>query len=212
MTQISVTRALTEVKHLTDRITRANSQSFIGVAKGKDKFTTCLTVPSETVDSLAKSVKANLTSAIDLISRRERLKREITRSNAMTYVTIAGISMTVADAIEKKAAISYTQHLVQNLRSQLYNANGLVEKSNTKLLEEINVAVTTAYGNEKGKVEADQYDAVAKPRQDRSELSLIDPNGVSALIKKLEDQMADFLQEVDFILSENNSITQISVD
>ena len=217
MTEISVTRALTEIKHLTDRIARSNASQFIGVAKGKGVHQTCFTIPSETVGVFSNNVKSNLQTALDLISRRERLKREIVRSNAVTDVSIAGNVMSVAAAIEKKASIQFTKNLVVALKQQLIASNLIVEKANAKLLEEINTAVANAYGGDKGVVtdkseSASHYEAIAEPRQSRSELSLIDPNGVFALINKLEDEISAFMQEVDFSLSESNSRTMINVD
>ena len=217
MAEISVTRALTEIKHLADRIARANATQFIGVAKGKGTHQTCFTIPSESVGVFSNNVKINLQAALDLISRRERLKREIIRSNAVTDVIIAGNTMTVADAIEKKASIQFTKNLVTVLKQQLAASNLIVEKANAKLLEEINTAVANAYGSDKGVVtdksdSVHQYEAIAEPRQNRSELSLIDPNGVFALINKLEDEISAFMQEVDFSLSESNSRTVIDVD
>lgn len=211
MTQISVTRALTELKHLSDRIARETSKQFVGVAKGHNNHKVCVTAPSQSVDAFSNTVKANLSSVLDLIKRRETLKRAIIKSNAQVIVTIGGQQMTVAEAIETKANIGFTQSLIGQLRFQLTNVNNQAEKANTALLEEINKAVISAYGNEKGKVDEEQYEAVAKPRQARSELTLIDPNNVEAVIEALEKSVSEFLEEVDFVLSESNSVTKIDV-
>lgn len=211
MTQISVTRALTEIKHLADRIARDTNKPFVGVAKGQANYTTCQSAPSMKVEAFSDAVKANLNSVLDLIAYREKLKRAVIKSNAETIVVIAGESMTVAEAIEKKANIAFTERLIATLRHQLVTANGVVEKANKALSDEINSAVISAYGNEKGKVDEAQYEAVALPRQTRNALSLIDPNNVDQVIETLSDKMSKFLEEVDFILSESNSITKIEV-
>lgn len=211
MTQISVTRALTEIKHLADRIARDTNKPFVGVAKGQANHKTCQSAPSMNVEAFSDAVKANLSSVLDLIAYREKLKRAVIKSNAETIVVIAGESMTVAEAIEKKANIAFTERLIATLRHQLVTANGVVEKANKALSDEINSAVISAYGNEKGKVDEAQYEAVALPRQTRNALSLIDPNNVEQVIETLSDKMSKFLEEVDFILSESNSITKIEV-
>lgn len=212
MTQaISITRALTEVKHLADRITRAASEPFIGIAKGKDTHKTCVNSPSTSVVAVDALLKSNLQSVMGLIARREALKRAIITSNANTVVMISGVEMTVAEAIEKKANIGLITQVVQNLRTQFLNSRNKVDTENNKLYAEINTAVTTAYGNDKGNVDASQYEQVANPRLARSEFSLIDPNKVEETIKKLDSEVADFLSEVDFILSESNAKTTIVV-
>lgn len=212
MTQeISVTRALTEIKHLGDRITRQSNEPFIGIAKGKNDHKVCVNSPSSSVDAVQSLLKENFQSVIDLIDRREKLKRAVIGSNASTVVVIAGESMTVAEAIEKKGNIQFSQQLVHNLRAQFTNSRNKVDAENNKLFAEINVAVQSAYGNEKGKVDEEQYNAVANPRLNRSEFSLIDPNGIENKIKVAETKISEFLSEVDFVLSESNAKTTISV-
>lgn len=211
MTQISITRALTEVKHLSDRISRALQEPFVGIAKGQDNHKVCVNSPSASVEAVSTTLKSNLQSAIDLIARRELLKRAIIQSNAVTMVTIAGKTMSVAEAIEKKASVQFTKTFVQSLRNQFVTSRNKVEAENTKLMNEINIAVQAAYGNEKGKVDDSQYFAVANPRLKLSQYSLIDPNNVEAVIKKMDDELSAFLEEVDFVLSESNSSVKIEV-
>lgn len=209
--QISITRALTEIKHLGDRINRAATEPFIGLAKGRGARKVCVNSPSSSVDEVTSLISRNLQAVNDLIARREQLKRLVINSNSQTTVVINGESMTVAEAIEKKASIGFKQTLLAQLRTQFTNSVRKVDAENTKLMQEVDTAVQQAYGNDKGKVEADQYEAVANPRLDHSQFSLIDPNKVEATIKALEDQIAGFLQEVDFCLSESNARTSIEV-
>lgn len=211
MTQISVTRALTEIKHLADRISRASTEPFVGIVKGRDTHKTCVNSPSMSVETVTDLLKKNLQSVSDLITRRETLKRAVISSNSKTNVTIAGETMTVAEAIEKKSNVAFQQQLVANMRNQFVTMRNKIEMENGKLYQEINNAVQQAYGNEKGKVDEDQYNAVANPRLARSELSLIDPSKIEETIKNMEQKIYDFTSEVDFTLSESNSSTFIEV-
>lgn len=211
MTKISVTRALTEIKHLSDRIERAANEQFIGVMKGKNSFEVCVSAPSQSIESVSNSFKKNLQAVNDLISRRERLKKAVISSNATTMVTVSGVNMTVAEAIEKKASIAFKQRLLSTVSQQYILSKARVESENVKLSAEINTAVQAAYANDKGKVDEDQYNAVANPRLARNEYSLIDPNNVDSVITSLKNEIDNFLQEVDFVLSESNSRTEIEV-
>lgn len=211
MTQISITRALTEVKHLSDRINRAAAEPFVGLAKGRDNRKVCVNSPSSSIAEVTAQLTSNLQAVADMVNRREKLKRLIINSNANTTVVINGDSMSVAEAIEKKASVDFKKTLLAQLRAQYTNAARRVETENVKLMQEVDNAVQQAYGNDKGKVEADQYDAVAKPRMDHSQFSMIDPNKAEQLIKALDDEITGFLQEVDFVLSESNARTSIEV-
>lgn len=209
--QISITRALTEVKHLSDRINRATQEPFIGLARGLDTKKVCVNSPSSTVAAVETMLTSNYQSVNDMIKYRETLKRAIIGANATTTVVINNEYMTVAEAIEKKASIQFYQTLLANIRNQYATNKQKMEQGNTNLLKEIDEAVKSAYGNEKGKVEEDQYNAVAKPRMSISQLSLIDPNNVESVIKNLTDMIDGFNSEVDYVLSESNSRTMITV-
>ena len=210
MTQISVTRALTEVKHLNDRINRATGMQFVGNARGKDTFKVVLG-NNQSVADVENIFKQNLQSALDLISRRDLLKRKIVESNSSTKVTVAGETMSVSEAIEKKASIQYKINLLQSLRQQYQQALNVTEQHNAKLYQEIDNAVQQAYSNDKGKVDAEQYEAVAKPRLQRNEVSVIDSIKAQEVIKKLDEEISAFVSEIDFILSESNAKTLIEV-
>jgi hypothetical protein len=46
----------------------------------------------------------------------------------------------------------------------------------------------------------------------RNELELVDPNELAKAVKELEKSILDFMNEVDYKLSESNSTTFIEVD
>ena len=209
--KISITRALTEIKHLSDIINRSTNQAFVGIAKGKDSKKVSIDSPTTSVTDVETRLKGNLQSVLDLITRRDTLKRAVVLSNARTVVTINGKTMTVAEAIEQKASIAFKQNLLQSMRNQFVASRNKVDAANQKLLAEIDVAVQAAYANEKGKVDEEQYKAVATPRLNQSELSLIDPNKIEEKIAALETELNGFITEVDFVLSESNARTEIEV-
>lgn len=212
MAQISITRALTEIKHLNDRITRASNQQFVGIAKGKDTRKVCASNPSSSVQTEEAKYKESLQSAVDMIAYRDKLKRLVVVSNATTPVGIGNATMTVAEAIDKKATINFKIALVEEMNRQLNKAKVAIDTTNTKLMQEIDTAVQAAYGNEKGKVDEEQYYAVANPRLNLSELSLIDPNKSEAFIEKIRKECEEFMSEVDFVLSESNAKTLVNTD
>ena len=57
-------------------------------------------------------------SIIDLLERRNHIKASIVQSNAVTIVTIAGKTYTVADALERKRNIGYEKKLLSQMKYQ----------------------------------------------------------------------------------------------
>lgn len=204
MTQISVTRALAQVKSLNDRIQRTTNSQFIAVSVG-GKIN-----GRPSIQEAEKILTGNLQSVQALIAARTALKSAIVRSNATTTVVIAEQRMTVAEAIERKSSIVMEQALLQQLKSQLSNAVAGAERINVEVQQRIDALLAQSYGRDAKISEGDQQ-AVAGPYEARHKAALVDPNNVDTVIAKLQDQLDGFLLEVDFALSEVNARTMIEV-
>ena len=61
-------------------------------------------------------------------------------------------------------------------------------------------------------VDESMYNSVAKPQKEQKEAALVDPCDIQSKIKSLQDEIELLETEVDFILSEYNAKTVISVD
>lgn len=209
--QISVTRALSEIKMLDKRITeKTNTSTFLGITRGRDDQIKVVG-SNNTVDHVSNKISSEYQSLTDLIVRRRYLKSLVAASNAKTTVEIQGISYVVQDVIESKSSIKYDLDIHQRMMQQYRASITECERQNIALNQKIETAVAQAYGNEKGKVTEEQYNAVAKPRLDEGQYNLIDPLKLEDLITKKADQLNGFLMEVDFALSESNARTMIEV-
>lgn len=202
MTQISVTRALAQVKSLNDRIQRGTGAQFIVVSQGGK------IAGKSSIQEAEQIMIANLQSVQDLIAKRTSLKSAIVRSNAVTTVVIAGKAMTVAEAIERKSSIIIEQTLLQQLRSQHNHCIAASERINVGVQERIDELLKQSYGRDAKINEADQQ-AVAGPYEARHKAALVDPNKLEEVIKKMQDELDGFILEVDFALSEVNAKTLI---
>lgn len=205
MTQISITRALAEIKILSDRIATAASAGMVSVVV--DGKSVDSGKPTQEVEAI---LKANLQQAQDLIKRREVLKSAIVVSNAKTNVTIGSQEMTVAEAIERKQSVAFQQQLLQALKTQLMRANAKVNQTNTEVEARADALVQTAVGRDR-KVEQAEIDAIVKPFRAKNEASIADPNKVADVIATMENEISDFVLNVDFALSEVNAVTKIDV-
>lgn len=208
---MTVTRALAELKFLDDRINRAiMTGTFIGISIGRDDSKKTNTGAS--VDEATKVITASHQRVESLIANREKIKRAIIRSNSETKVKIVDQEITVAEAIELKKSVVYRESYINAMRNAVHAARINVNAGNTALDTAINQSVNTVYGNDKGKVDAAMYDAVAVPQKKQKEHALLDPCKVDELIEKQSEIVDSIKKELDFILSESNAKTNITID
>ena len=211
MTAITLTRALVEIKTIDARITQAvNSTNFCFVVKGRGDRKAPHNV-SMTLQHLSDIIVNSEKSLNDLASRRNTIKTKLIEANTTTKVIIAGKEYSIAGAIEAKRSMDLKKAILTNMRTQLTRCEQTIQVGNTKLNDEIEKAVADAFKGDKTKPTTEMYAAVANPRLDANELSLLDPVGLRAKIDDMEKNITMFLGEVDVALSEVNAKTTIEV-
>ena len=212
MNKMSVTRALAELKRLDDRLNRMTTDQsiFVSVAVGQGDKQKVLGV-SDTVQNVIAQIQSNRDRVNSMIEMRAKIKAAVVASNAATKVKLGTREMTVAEAIELKKSIEVKRNMLATYRRQVIQANALVTKQNAALEAQIETNLATIYGNEKGKVDASMFEAIAKPQREQKEASLIDPIKINDVIKSLEDEISLVETELDFTLSESNAKTEIEV-
>ncbi len=202
---ISVTRALAELKTLDDRIQKAAGNGYILLTVGGKVVGT-----QRSKEEVEKSIKESYQSFNDLVSRRNKLKSAIVKSNAQTSVVIGSKEFTVAEAIERKNSINLEQLLVNSLVNQYRQAASQVEKTNLDANNRLNQMLEVNLGKDR-KTSEEDYDAIAKPFMAKNEAKLVDPLQLETLVVNLQKEIDDFKLNVDFALSESNALTQIDV-
>ena len=211
--KMSITRALVELKRLNDRIEQAILQGkFVSRTVGHNKFQKVIGIPNVSVEQAKNKIQASFDKVDALIINREKIKSAIVLSNASTYVSVLGRSMTVAEAIELKSTVTFRQQYLNTLRNQLMLETREVDKANLELDTVITASLNTIYGNEKGKVDAEMHKAITLPQKEQKEANLLDPMNIQSRIEKLTDEISQLSSEVDFVLSESNAMTQIDVE
>lgn len=212
MNVMSVTRALAELKRLDDRLNRMTTDQsiFVSVAVGQGDKQKVLGV-SDTVQNVVSQIQSNRDRVNSMIELRAKIKSAVVASNAATKVKLGAREMTVAQAIELKKSIDVKRNMLSTYRRQVIQANALVAKQNAALEAQIETNLATIYGNEKGKVDASMFEAIAKPQREQKLASLIDPIKINDLIKSLDEEISLVDTELDFTLSEINAKTEIEV-
>lgn len=205
--EISITRALKELTLLDKRIEDAIDDSiFVGYAKKSSTKIKNI----YTREEFDKLVTSNFDSVQALMNRRLEIKAKIVDSNAKTMVTIGGKEYTVAAAIEAKSLIFHKKNLLETLESQLKNATAIVSRENEKVDEKVYQLIKEAKNEDNTSVDLGEDSYIIKYRN-KHEFDLVNPIKIHEKIVKLKEEIENFENEVDFVLSESNAITKITI-
>lgn len=209
MAKYSITRALNELKLLDSRINRAISESKLASIQIGKKLIDGHITPEQ----YEASAKASIAAIEALIARRDEFKSKIVKSNAITEVVFpSGRKMTVAEVIERKTSIIYRKNYLNNMRIQYNSAvNALQREQQTvKLNLEKRIENILGKGDAlKGKDA--EIEAITKSFMAENEPKLVNPVNLQVLIVKLTEEIEEFENEADFLLSESNTRTDIEI-
>jgi hypothetical protein len=210
MEKMTVTRALAELKLLDARINKSISHSslFVDVLQKKTEDGNKAIKSGMSKQEFEKRADSNYKSINDLIDRRNKIKSAVLKSNAGTMIKIGNIEYTVVEAIDQKGAINYKKSLLSTMKSQLTSMLQEIEKAKSKVESTVETMLTQSLGGNKKANDSD-YDTIAKPFIEANELKLIDPLKLQDKIDVLDKEIDEFETEVDFVLSESNSRTEI---
>lgn len=197
MSEITITRALVELKTLEDRITKAMRACKLITFKVRE-------------EDREKLTPHNYQKVVDLIAHRKRLKAAIVQSNAVTRVQVAEENYTVAEAIERKRSINFERSLLQTMKQQLADTKQKVASWNTRVEQKLDRLLEVEFGKDvKSNVENVQKISESYMKNNKAEV--VDPLRLEEKIEKLENEITRFNAEVDLVLSESNAVTRITV-
>ena len=204
MERMTIHRALTELKTLDSRIYNAiGNGTYITPNKRSNQK-----INGKTIEEHKRVIQGDYDKVASLIERRNKIKAAIVASNAKTEVTIAGNTMTVAEAIERKSSIKYDQHFLDALKAQYVRATKKVNRENEELPRKLETYLQSVLGS-KEQAKTEDVEFHTKSFTERNEYELIDPLQLKEKIDKMEEEIENFLAEVDACLSESNAITFI---
>ncbi len=198
MAKISITRSLVKLKTLDSKIQKSiKTGCFITYKVGDKVREDC-------------SPKEDFQSVMDLINFRDTLKAKVAESNAKTKVKIAGKKYSVTEAIETKQSIQYRQYLLQELRQQNARVNDTVEDINQDVQRRLDRLIESSLGSDKSKAK-DEVESITKTFLQRNQADVVDELKIEETIKKLDEEITSFLEQIDVTLSEINATTYIEV-
>jgi hypothetical protein len=202
MSAISISQALAELKLLRKRIQTATSNSVFTTLKKKRDL---LDVQRFTADA-----QASYQSYRDLLNRYNSIKAAIVLSNATTRVSIAGTEYTVADAVERKKTIEMEKNMLHLMQMQFDKVKNDYDSHTSSENARVERLIQTELGKDaKTNVEVITQLSETFLAQNRAEI--VDPLNLAKEIAVLNKTIEDFETKVDWILSESNGRTTISV-
>ena len=211
MTTYTITRALSRINALQDKLQKAADLTYV---------TTVNTIKLNSEDTLKTltDLKANIQSAEAIKLEILKLKLKIQESNLSTIVTINNKEMTVREAIELKYLYENYFSRISNVmtdqlrRSKLKQsaAQTEIENSQQEAIRQLTAMDSSISAEE---VESRSKVSIELVRQTK-ELSVISFNGTEDAensVKNYIEEISTYLEEVDYILSESNATTTIEV-
>lgn len=211
MTQITVTRALAQLKRLDHLLSMAYTQAkfsmvHVGVLATDTKLTDGSTSYTRTeADSLIQGSKDKVQS---LYKQKIALKKAINESNSITTVEIDGVTYTVAELLILKSELDLKHHYLQHLRRNLAEARTMVTNTNASVEKEIQVL-------EKAMVESEDKEgtqAIIDGIRLKKTASIYKEQDILKEIEEVTNYINKFEVDVDYNLSESNATTVLEVD
>lgn len=152
-------------------------------------------------------------STVDLINRREAIKRAVVKSNAVTVVLVGGKEYTVAEAIEmKNHGLDNKRKLLNKLTDDYIRAKRAAESNNGDALERrADAFIRNLYNTTDMKNLAPEAVEERKNFIAAHTAELIDPLRISDKIAVLDKEIYEFSVDVDAVLSASNATTEIEI-
>lgn len=207
---MTVHKALCELKMLDKRI----NESIMTAEFCRANKHSNVKIDGWTIEEYEAAAVSKYQSTMDMIIRRDAIKRAVVASNAVTEVTIGGNRYTVADAVElRRHGLSYRRTLLQAMTLQLKRVRSTIEQKNgEELTRAADKMVEVYYGRQTDvKAITEEMKATREKFIEDNTYELLDPIRVENRIRELDKEITAFETEVDSALSVSNAVTEITV-
>lgn len=205
--KMTLHRALAELKMLNKRILGAvNEQKYVGYHIGDEN-------PRgySSVEDFVERARKNYQSVNALMDRRNEIKSKLILANATTKVKIAGVEMTIAEAIDQKDFIDYKQALLNELKRQLSLTTQSLDHEKQDMLKRLDKRIDSDLGSKERKDHAKEVEEITANFIKRNGANVLDPINIREEIEALDKEIHEFTVEVDAVLSEANALTTIDI-
>ena len=177
MATYTITRALSRVNALQDKLNKAREQDYI---------VTINTIKLQTTEAqdLLKTLKGNMQSVLDIKNEILKIKLKIQESNLTTKVEVAGKEMSVREAIETKYLLeNYFTYISNTMQTQMLNAKRKLVQAQQDIEMQQAIAVqdiTKSLGKELSSSEIEERAKLTiQLTKETKELSILSFDGVN---------------------------------
>jgi len=201
--EMTLTRALTEIKMLDKRIQKIlNDQKFLTYKIG-NKLS-----GYSSPDDFINEAKSSYNSVRDLIEDRKKIKAALVKANATNTITVAGETMTLAEAIERRNVVNYELDLLNVMQTQYKNITDAIERENERAERRADSMLEKQISRE-AKTKTEENEEFIKFFMSKNEAIMVDPLSIRNEINTLSEKYDTFMAEIDTALSEKNATTKI---
>lgn len=204
---MSITQGLAELKLLDKRIHKCLTYA-VYWSQVKSK--------TNKVDEadLKKTAESEYQSYMDLVKRRDTIKRAIVLSNAQTQVTIGTGPKkwvgTVAEAIEHKSSLTYKKNLLEKMVRNIDRVDEEYKEAMEALEKRLDGLLTSELGKDV-KTNPETITALRTSFMETNKVEIVDPMNLKKMATELDEEIDAFETNVDWVLSEANGKTMITV-
>lgn len=201
--KMSITRALAQVKLIESKLGRAFAGFDVEI-NGKLKY-----FPNFTTEQFEKEALVEVTSFEDLFNNRLRVKSAIARANIDTKISLFDKEYSIIELIDLKNSSQYKKNVYTNLINNYNKCKNDVVNQDVKIENEVSKQVEVANSN-KTQVSKDLTTTLTETYKTLwgGKIVGLDINKIS----KEKDDLDKLVAEIDMILSEINSKTEIEVE
>ena len=201
--KMSITRALAQVKLIESKLGRAFAGFDVEI-NGKLKY-----FPNFTTEQFEKEALVEVTSFEDLFKNRLKIKSAIARANIDTKILLFGTEYSIIELIDLKNSSQYKKNVYTNLINNYNKCKSDVVNQDVKIENEVSKQVEVANSN-KTQVSKDLTTTLTETYKTLwgGKIIGLDINKIS----KEKEDLDKLIAEIDMILSEINSKTEIEVE
>lgn len=201
--KMSITRALAQVKLIESKLGRAFAGFDVEI-NGKLKY-----FPNFTTEQFEKEALVEVNSFEDLFKNRLKIKSAIARANIDTKISLFGTEYSIIELIDLKNSSQYKKNVYTNLINNYNKCKSDVVTQDVKIENEVSKQVEVANSN-KTQVSKDLTTTLTETYKTLwgGKIIGLDINKIS----KEKEDLDKLVAEIDMVLSEINSKTEIEVE
>jgi hypothetical protein len=205
--RITLHEALSKIKTIDKRLNNAAVATFVIANRHNNTRIDGKDIPTVTKELIAAKQRFEA-----LVNNRRILKNAIAMSNAVTKITVAGKEYTVVEAIEEKHFAENRLAYLRSIRRNYETAQNTANTKNAILPDAAEKFVASLNMSEKNGSSKEDIRKTMETYIADNTWELIDPNKVGEWITAMDTEITDFVDNIDFKLSESNATTVIEVE